>query len=81
VVRGGDQEILLSTQQLCQYLAAAEDMIRGQRVLVRHSILPGVKKRKRSETPPERMASDDEAKYVKQEQRAAKRMEDDDPDY
>ena len=81
VIGGGDREILLSTQQLCQYLAAAEDKIRGQRVLVKHSILPGVKKRKRSETPPERLASDDEAKYAGQELRAAKRMEKDDQDY
>jgi hypothetical protein len=58
-IRGGGLEILLSTQQLCQYLAAAEDKIQRQRALVKHSILPGVKKRKRSETPPERMASDD----------------------
>ncbi|KAI9764196.1 MAG: hypothetical protein M1839_005974 [Geoglossum umbratile] len=54
VVRGRDQEILLSTQQLCQYLAAAEDMARRQRVRVKHSILPEVKKRKRSEPPPQR---------------------------
>ena len=80
-IGGGDREILLSTQQLCQYLAAAEDKIRGQRALVKHSILPGVKKRKRSETPPERLASDDEAKYAEQELRAAKRMEKDDQDY
>ena len=58
-IRGGGREIRLSTQQLCQYLAAAEDKIQGQGALVKHSILPGVKKRKRSETPPERMASDD----------------------
>lgn len=57
-IGGGGREILLSTQQLCQYLAAAEDEIQGQRALVKHSILPGVKKRKKSETPPERMASD-----------------------
>jgi hypothetical protein len=80
-IGGGDREILLSTQQLCQYLAAAEDKIRGQRALVKHSILPGVKKRKRSETPPERLASDDEAEYAEQELRAAKRMEKDDQDY
>lgn len=58
-IRGGGREILLSTQQLCQCLAAAEDKIQGQRALVKHSMLPGVRKRKRSETPPERMASDD----------------------
>ena len=71
----------MSAQELCQYLAAAEDKIQGQRVLVKHSILPGVKKRKRSETPPERIASDDEVRYVEQEERAAKRMADNDPDY
>lgn len=71
----------MSTQQLCRYLAAAEDKTQGKRTLVKHSILSGVKKRKRSETPPERMASDDEMKYVELEERAAKRMADNDLDY
>jgi len=73
--------LLLSTQEPCQYLATTEDKIQGQRVLVKHSILPEGKKRKRSETPPERMASDDKARYVEQEERAAKRIADDNPDY
>ncbi|KAF2806326.1 uncharacterized protein BDZ99DRAFT_573887 [Mytilinidion resinicola] len=64
--RGEGGEIILSTQELCQYLAAAEDKIQGQRALVRHSILPGMKKRE---------------KYAEQEERAAKRTTDDDPDY
>jgi alkylated DNA nucleotide flippase Atl1 len=34
--------------------------------LGKHSIAPGLKKRKRSETPPEQIASGDEAKYVGQ---------------
>jgi hypothetical protein len=38
-------------------------------------------KRKRSETPPEKITSDDEAKYVGLEERAAKRIADNDPDY
>ena len=80
-ISAGDGEVFLSTQQLCRYLAAAEDKTQGKRTLVKHSILPGVKKRKRSETPPERMASDDETKYVEQEERAAKRMADNDLDY
>jgi hypothetical protein len=80
-IRDGGQEILLSTQQLCQYLTTAEDRVRGYRVGIKSSILPGVQKRKRSETPPERMASGDEAKYIEQEERAAKRMEDNDPNY
>jgi hypothetical protein len=41
----------------------------------------GSKSTKVSRTPPEKMTSDDEEKYVGQEQRAAKRMEDDDLDY
>jgi hypothetical protein len=49
------QEINVSTQQLCQYLNAAEDKIRKQRTLVKHSIPLGVKKRKRSETPLEKI--------------------------
>jgi hypothetical protein len=46
-----------------------------------HSIAPRVKKRKRSETPIEKIASSDEARYIKQENRAAKRMVDDNSDY
>jgi hypothetical protein len=44
-------------------------------------IAPGLKKRKRSEIPPDQITSGDEARYVKQEERAARRMADDDPDY
>lgn len=81
VVQGEHQEIVVTTQQLCQFLNAAEDKIQGQRPLVKHSIRPGVKKRKRSETPSERMASGDETRYLEQEERAAKRMAENDPDY
>jgi len=45
------------------------------------SIGPGVKKRKRSETAPEEITSGDESRYIEQEERAAKRMADGDPDY
>jgi len=76
----GDREISLSTQQLCQFLAVAEEKIQGRKALIRDS-LPGVKKRKRSETSPEWMASDDEAWYVEQEKKAVKRVAEDDPDY
>ncbi|KAI9857472.1 MAG: hypothetical protein M1813_008222 [Trichoglossum hirsutum] len=81
VISARNGEVFLSTQQLCRYLAAAEDKTQGKRTLVKHSIFPEVKKRKRSETPLERMASDDEAEYVKQEERAAKRIADNDLDY
>jgi hypothetical protein len=49
--------------------------------LGKHSISPGLKKRKRSETPPDQIAPEDEARYIKQEERAAKRVAEDDPDY
>jgi hypothetical protein len=75
-----DQEILLSTQQLCRFLAIAEEKIKGRKELIRDSLI-GVKKRKRSDTPLERITSDDEAWYTNQEKRAAKHMAEDDPDY
>ncbi|KAH7119556.1 hypothetical protein B0J11DRAFT_63671 [Dendryphion nanum] len=80
-VSGEGQEITLSTRELCQYLAAAEEKTRGKRALVKHTIPLGVKKRKRSETPQEKIASDDEARYVELEERAAKRIADKDLDY
>jgi hypothetical protein len=36
-----------------------------------------VKKRKRSETPPEEIKADDEVRYAEQEERAAKRADHD----
>jgi hypothetical protein len=78
--------LVVSAEQLCQYLTAAETKVRKvqqlrSRSLGKHSIVPGLKKRKRSKTPPEQIASVDEARYVEQEQRAAKRIKDDDSDY
>jgi hypothetical protein len=81
VIRGEGRDITVSSLELCQYIATTEDKIRRQRALVRHTIFPGVKKRKISETPPERIACDDEAKYAEQDERAAKRTADHDPDY
>lgn len=75
-----DRELVVSAQQLCQYLAAAEGKVR-LRSLGKHSIAPGIKKRKRPETPPDQITSDDEARYVEQEERVAKRIAGDDPDY
>jgi hypothetical protein len=72
---------VVSAQQLCQYLTAAETKVRQLGSLGKHSMAPGLKKRKRSETPPDHIASGDEAKYVDQEERALKRMADDDLEY
>ena len=71
----------MSTQELCRYLATAEDRSKRQKLLVRHSIRSGVKKRKRFETSLERITSDDEAKYAEREEKTDKRMALEDTDY
>lgn len=81
MVESGDREILVSTQQLCQYLDDTEDTVRKREERIINSFPPGAKKRKRPETPPEKITSDDEEKYTDQEERAAKHIDKDDPDY
>ncbi|KAH5618965.1 hypothetical protein HBI23_245930 [Parastagonospora nodorum] len=73
-----DADICISGIQLCQYIDAAESKV--LRALRTDSLDVNVKKRKRSETPPEEVQSSDEANYIKQVERAAKRA-DDDMDY
>lgn len=76
-----DQELTISSEQLCEYLTAAEAKVRQAGSLGQHSVAPGVKKRKRLETPPEEITASDEARYVEREERAAKRLAQNDPDY
>ena len=76
-----DRELIISAQQLCDCLDAAETMEGRPELLSEHSIPPSLKKRKRSETPPDQITSGDEAKYTEQEGRAAKRMAEGDSDY
>jgi hypothetical protein len=76
-----DRELDISAQQLCEFLNAAEVKVRQKGSLSRDLLPVGVKKRKRSETPPEEIASADEARYVEQEERAAKRIAEGDSDY
>lgn len=49
-------------------------MVGRSESLSEHSIGPGIRKRKRSETPPKEITSGDEAGYVEEEERAAKCM-------
>jgi hypothetical protein len=49
--------------------------------LSRNSISPEITRRRRSETPPDNITSSDEARYVEQEERAIKRIEDNDLNY
>lgn len=76
-----DTEIGISSIQLCQYLAAAERKGLRAQSLTKHSFAHKVKKRKRSETPPEEIRSGDEARYVEAEQKAVKRTASHDHDY
>lgn len=80
IQNGEDCEINVSTRELCRYLAAAEEWAQN-RPRRRDYVPPGLKKRKRSETPSETIASDDEAKYTEQEERAAKRAAAEDLEY
>lgn len=76
-----DEDITISTRQLCEFLDTAEAKIYERESLSQDLIPFGVKKRKRPETPPEEMVSGDEARFVQLEERAAKRTAKDDPDY
>ncbi|KAI1667407.1 hypothetical protein L13192_08116 [Pyrenophora tritici-repentis] len=59
-----DEEIHISSQQLCQFLDAAERRVRLQSgLLTRNIIPPSITKRRRSETPPEEIGSEDEVRY------------------
>lgn len=76
-----DEDLVVSAQQLCQFLSAAEIKSHQKGFLGKDPIAPGVKKRKRSESPIEEVASGDERRYVNQVERVAKRMAEVDPDY
>ena len=57
-------EIHISGQQLCQFLAAAENKAQQVPSFGKHLVAPGIKKRKRLETPPDEVAPGNEAQYV-----------------
>ncbi|PVH91052.1 hypothetical protein DM02DRAFT_647422 [Periconia macrospinosa] len=68
----------LVQRKLCEFLDTAEARIYGRESLSQGVIPSGVKKRKRPKTPPEEMVSGDEARFVRLEERAAKRIAKDD---
>ncbi|TKA60111.1 hypothetical protein B0A49_13401 [Cryomyces minteri] len=77
------QKISISSEKLCAYLANAERFNSRLPPTFRskHRVKAGVIKRRRSETPPVTITSDDEARYQKEEERAAKRVALHDPEY
>ncbi|OWY42261.1 hypothetical protein AALT_g11983 [Alternaria alternata] len=76
----GDEDtfVRISGTKLCEYLNAADS--KEEQALGKHVFAKEVKKRKRSETPPEEIRAGDEAIYAREEERAAKRA-DRDMDY
>lgn len=80
-IQDEDRELIISTRELCKYLNVAEAMTEQSDALGEHALDPRIKKRKRSETPPENINSDDEARYLGEEEREAKRVAQGDLDY
>jgi hypothetical protein len=70
-----DTSIHIPGSRLCEYLRAADN--KEEQALGKHVLAKEVKKRKRSETPPEEIRADDEVRYAEQEKRAAKRADHD----
>jgi hypothetical protein len=68
-----DTFIRISGSKLCEYLNAAGS--KEEKALGKHVFAMEVKKRKRSETPPEEIRADDEVRFAKQEERTAKRVD------
>ena len=65
--------------QLCKYLASSES--KSRRALGKYSFAKGIRKQKRSGTPPEDLGLCEEARYNEQEETVAKRTTDCDIDY
>lgn len=76
-----DKELIISTRELCKFLNLAEAKTERSDTLGEHALDPRVKKRKRSKSTPERLNSDDEARYRREEEKEAERIEKDDMDY
>lgn len=80
-IRDQGQDLTISAEQLCQFLTAAEIKVHQRASLIVTPLAPWIRKRKRSEPPLEEVTSGDEARYVELEERATKRMADEDSDY
>lgn len=65
-----DVPITIPAAQLCQYLETAERESKKEQPKCKASLPVDTKKRCRSATPPEQIATDDEAEYVEEEERA-----------
>jgi hypothetical protein len=73
----GEEDTFIYTpgSKLCEYLYAADS--KEEQALSELVFVKEVRKRKRSETPPEEIRASDEARYVEEEERAAKRPDHD----
>lgn len=57
------RQVAVSGQELCQFPAVVEDKTGTERGLVGHSVISGIKKRKRSKTVLETIASSTKVRY------------------
>ncbi len=88
VVTDGDlnalsHHITISSAFLYKFLTKAEANDKKMREFTgkKTDLKPGARKRKRTETPPDRLLSDDERRFAKEEEWVAKRLSDEDGDY
>lgn len=73
-----DQEIIITSEQLCDFLSSAESRHQSQ---TRYQgsinrIRPGVLKRRRAQTPPERLSSEDEVYHERRQSKRGRQSSD-----
>jgi hypothetical protein len=80
---GSDTDLLISRGKLCEYLRDAElsELTSKPNGGVSETLPAGVRKRRRSSTPPEQLNTDDEHQFEEHENRAVKRSHRDDFSY
>jgi len=76
-----DEEIILSSQTLCQYLGTAEGRSLAEKEGVEDSQPLRLRKSRRLKTPPEQLDSEDEAAFFAQEKDATDRADRDDSSF
>ena len=77
------QEISIPARELCEFLNRAERWFERQKsgTLSKPTVIPGLKKRKRSPTPAEEMRPDNEVRFVEREEKVRRRVSREDPDW
>ncbi|CAI6336750.1 unnamed protein product [Periconia digitata] len=80
-VMNSNVQIGISAAQLCQFLNDAEDFSRAETASSDEDFPTYGKRDRRTRTPPEEITASDEERITESEERAAKRVAHDDPEY